>query len=132
MKLGKYAICMAALAMVLGLGGCKTTDKISNNLGGTTRNNGAYNYDRTVGDNWNRNNGYGWNDYRGAGYWDYYGITDGDGRNTTNTDNTGRYVNPNTVTDNNYGKQSVYGIGGKATKDTNSKTKELDSAAIAG
>ncbi len=140
MKLGKYAAGLAALAMALCLGGCASTDKLSTNLGGATRDNGFFNYNdgyrgAATGDTWTNRDygrGYGRNVNRGAGYWDYYGVTDGNVKNTTTINNSGRYVKPNTVTDNAYGRQSVYGIGGKATKDNTSKTNQLDSAAIAG
>ena len=66
----------AILSLMFGITACG--EKVSNNLGGATRGNNAYDYNydysgmRTDGEN--MLNRFGINNTNGAGYWDYYSM----------------------------------------------------------
>lgn len=76
------------LSLMFGITACG--EKVSNNLGGATRGNNAYDYNydysgmRTDGEN--MLNRLGINNMNGAGYWDYYGITNGSANDSMRND----------------------------------------------
>ncbi len=89
----------AILSLMFGITACG--EKVSNNLGGATRGNNAYDYNydysgmRTDGEN--MLNRFGINNTNGAGYWDYYGITNGSANDSMRNDiaDTNNYNNYN-------------------------------------
>ena len=108
-------------------------EKVSNNLGGATRGNNAYDYNYSgTGNNGNNSlgfdantstNGNNGNNMNGAGYWDYYGITNG---GINDTIRNGFVNNFDSTTP--YSPSTAYNT---ATNGTGTTSTVLDSATIA-
>ena len=76
----KFPILMISSVAALMFSITACGEKVSNNLGGATRGNNAYDYNydySATGNNGDNALGFDGNSANYPGYWDYYGITNG-------------------------------------------------------
>ncbi len=135
----KFPILMISSVAALMFSITACGEKVSNNLGGATRGNNAYDYNydySATGNNGDNALGFDGNSANYPGYWDYYGITNGTANDSMrngfmNNGSTPFYRNTayniNTVPEG-IGTTGGTGLTGNAGENTNTT---LDSATVA-
>ena len=125
----RFSILTISTIAILMFGITACGEKVSNNLGGATRGNGAYdyNYDYSGTDTNGNNmlNRFGFTNSGGAGYWDYYGITNGSANDSMRNDLVNNY-NTSTTTN----RTIPYNTANTMIGTTNTANTMLDSATV--